>query len=134
MSETSTARRAEDRSPRGRRGPVDDVVRRALAAAVLADPGVLRVEPTLATMVRAWSAVPAPEDLVRVTSDGEVVDVVVHLAVRGDEARLVAHRVRALLRQVLTEHGLVPGTVEVSVLTFEPPAVPEAPAEPTDPG
>jgi hypothetical protein len=102
-----------------------DLVRRDVAAALLADPGVLRLEPTLATMVRAWSTAPAPEELVRVTTTDGAVDVAVHLAVQGEEARLVAHRARAVVRRLVVEHGHVPGSVEVSVLTVEPAEVPE---------
>ena len=97
-----------------------DAVRREIAQAVLADPGVLRVEPTLATVVRSWSTAPDPEDLVRLTPTGGSIDVAVHLAVQGDQARLVAHRVREAVRALLVEHGLEPGSVEVSVLTVEP--------------
>jgi len=97
-----------------------DAVRREIAQAILADPGVLRVEPTLATVVRSWSTAPDPEDLVRLTLTGGTGDVAVHLAVQGDEARLVAHRVREVVRELLVEHGLEPGSVEVSVLTVEP--------------
>lgn len=103
-----------------------DLVRRDVAAALLAEPGVLRLEPTLATMVRAWSTAPAPEELVRVTTTGGTVDVAVHLAVQGEEARLVAHRARAVVRRLVVEHGHVPGSVEVSVLTVEPAELPES--------
>ena len=103
-----------------------DLVRRDVAAALLAEPGVLRLEPTLATMVRAWSTAPAPEELVRVTTTGRTVDVAVHLAVQGEEARLVAHRARAVVRRLVADHGHVPGSVEVSILTVEPAEVQEA--------
>lgn len=97
-----------------------DAVRREVARVVLSDPGVLRVEPTLATAVRSWSTAPAPDELVRVTSVAGAVDVAVHLAVQGDQARLVAHRVRESVRELLVAHGMEPGSVEVSVLTVEP--------------
>ncbi|WP_135849621.1 hypothetical protein [Serinibacter arcticus] len=96
-----------------------DTVRGDLAAALLAEPGVLRVEPTLAGMVRAWSADPAPEDLIRIAVQDGTADVALHLAVQGLPARLVAHRVRDLVRRLLREHGLDTGSVEVSVLTVE---------------
>lgn len=96
-----------------------DVVRGELASALLAEPGVLRVEPTLAGMVRAWSADPAPEDLIRISVQGGVADVALHLAVQGLPARLVAHRVRDLVGRLLREHRLDAGSVEVSVLTVE---------------
>lgn len=96
-----------------------DVVRGELASALLGEPGVLRVEPTLAGMVRAWSADPAPEDLIRISVQGGVADVALHLAVQGLPARLVAHRVRDLVRRLLREHRLDAGSVEVSVLTVE---------------
>lgn len=121
---TTPGLRVTTRRPRttGRAGT--DVVRREVAQAILADPGVLRVEPTLATVVRSWSTAPDPEDLVRLTPTGGAVDVAVHLAVQGDEARLVAHRVREVVRGLLVEHGLEPGSVEVSVLTVEPVTTP----------
>lgn len=125
MSETSPVERMPEVQATTRPGEIDEV-RSDVAAALLADPGVLRLEPTLATMVRAWSTAPVPDDLVRVASAGGVVDVAVHLAVQGEEARLVAHRARAVVRTLLAEHGHVPGSVEVSVLTVEPAEVPEA--------
>jgi len=96
-----------------------DVVRSSVASALLAEPGVLRVEPTLAGMVRAWSADPAPEDLIRISVQGSTADVTVHLAVQGPPARLVAHRVRDLIGRLLGEHRLDAGSIEVSVLTVE---------------
>ena len=111
---------AVTRRPAGTGRAGTDAVRREVARAVLADPGVLRVEPTLATAFRSWSTAPGPDELVRVTSVGGTVDVAVHLAVQGDQARLVAHRVREAVRALLVEHGLEPGSVEVSVLTVEP--------------
>lgn len=119
MSETSPGERTPEVHSTTRPSEIDEL-RRDVAAAVLADPGVLRLEPTLATMVRAWSTAPAPDELVRLVSTGGVVDVALHLAVQGDEARLVAHRARAVVRTLLAEHGHVPGSVEVSVLTVEP--------------
>lgn len=119
MSETSPVERTPEVHSTTRPSEIDEL-RRDVAAAVLADPGVLRLEPTLATMVRAWSTTPAPDELVRLVSTGGVVDVALHLAVQGDEARLVAHRARAVVRALLAEHGHVPGSVEVSVLTVEP--------------
>lgn len=130
MPETSPVERTPDLSrtrdePTAPRPGETDVVRRDLAAALLADPAVLRLEPTLSSMVRTWSTAPTPEDLVRVVTTGGTVDVAVHLAVRGEEARLVAHRVREVVRRLLVERGHVPGSVEVSVLTVEPAEVPE---------
>lgn len=125
MSETSPVERMPEVQETTQSSEVD-VVRRDVAAALLAEPGVLRLEPTLATMVRAWSTAPAPDELVRVTTTDGTVDVAVHLAVQGEEARLVAHRARAVVRTLLAEHGHVPGSVEVSVLTVEPAEVPEA--------
>jgi len=116
MTEARTTTGADTTSPEG----VDlDVVRVELASALLAEPGVLRVEPTLAGMVRAWSADPAPKDLIRISVQDGTADVALHLAVQGLPARLVAHRVRDLVRRVLREHRLDPGSVELSVLTIE---------------
>lgn len=131
MSETSPAETTPPvgSAPDARvttRGSGVDLVRRDVASALLAEPGVLRLEPTLATMVRAWSTAPAPDELVRVTTTGGTVDVAVHLAVQGEEARLVAHRARAVVRRLVADHGHVPGSVEVSVLTVEPAEVQEA--------
>lgn len=110
----------ETRTPSTSPADVDlDVVRGELASALLGEPGVLRVEPTLAGMVRAWSADPAPEDLIRISVQGGVADVALHLAVQGLPARLVAHRVRDLVRRLLREHRLDAGSVGVSVLTVE---------------
>ena len=101
--------------------PPEDLLRRAVAETVLAEPGVLRIEPTLLGAVRALRGDQDPGGAVQVTVRAALTDVTVHLAVRADhEARLLAHRVHAAIAEVVTTHGGVPGSIDVSILAIEP--------------
>lgn len=95
----------------------------ALGGIVTATSGVLRIEPTLRGAVQAWRSGDGdePAQHLQLTVRGTMVDVAVHVAVAADhQARLLAHRLRERLRVHLTDRGLVPGTVEISILVIEP--------------
>lgn len=124
MSERATAGGSR---PEPGRGPVgstvlevgEDVVealRVQVGALVAAHPGVLRLEPTLAGVVQALRR-PAGPDGVQLVAHGRVVDVDVNLATRSDhQARATATELQEQLVALVAGHGLVPGSVEISVL------------------
>ncbi len=98
----------------------------AIKAAVLAVPGVVRLEPTLSTGGPAVLLRRGPTDGIRLLDRAGVVDVDVDIATAAAwQAREVTHHVQAGLAALLLVHGYVAGSVTVSVLTIE--AVPELP-------
>lgn len=106
--------------PDGSADPAD-VLRQRLGQLVLAHPGVLRLEPTLLGAVQGLGR-PTSLDGLRLTTRGGVVDLDVSVATRADrQARASVLELHQQLVDVVVEHGYVPGTVEISVLTIEEP-------------
>lgn len=94
----------------------------AITDAVLAVPGVVRLEPTLSTAGPGVLLHRGPTDGIRLLERAGVVDVDANIATTATcQAREVTHRVQAGLAALLTEHGYIPGSVAVSVLTIEQP-------------
>ncbi len=132
MSSSSTSTSETSTTPEGAGGtgalrePGDlelEALADALAGIVTATSGVLRIEPTLRGAVQAWRSGDGddPAQHLQLTVRGRMVDVAVHVAVTADhQARLLAHRLRERLQVHLTDQGLVPGTVEISILVIEP--------------
>jgi hypothetical protein len=82
---------------------------------------VLRLEPTLLGAVQGLGR-PSSLDGLRLTTRGHVVDLDVNVATRSDrQARASVLELHQQLLDVIVEHGYVPGTVEISVLTIEEP-------------
>lgn len=93
-----------------------DLVRQ-IAAAVGQLAGVVRLEPTLATLRSRWLPNSDAVDGVRLLRRGWTVDVDLSIAARGpDSARVTAIGVRDLVRTLVSERGLLPGRIEVTVL------------------
>lgn len=105
-------------------GQVDpsETLRQAVASTVLAHPGVLRLEPTLLGTVRGLGRRNGDgQDGVALVLNGRVVDLDVNLATRADhQARASVLALQGQLRDLVTQHGFVPGNVEISVLAIEP--------------
>ncbi|SDS92258.1 hypothetical protein SAMN04488543_2649 [Friedmanniella luteola] len=100
----------------------DDALSSSLVTAVLATPGVVRLEPTLQAALRrlGGSTGTGATGEVRVTRRGEIVDLSVDVVTEPDaQARRTAEAVRARLRTLLAEQGLQAGSVSVSVLSIE---------------
>lgn len=96
-----------------------DVLLAALAEAVLAVEGVLRLEPTLSTSGAGALLQRRPTDGVRLLDRAGVVDVDVDIATTpGCQARAVTHLVQAGIASLLPAHGYAAGSVAVSVLTI----------------
>jgi len=94
----------------------------AVASAVLAIPGVVRLQPTLSTSGPGLLIHRNPSDGIRfLTRAGTAeVDVSIATTTAACEARGVVHHVRATVADVLIAHGHRPGTIAVSVLAVEP--------------
>lgn len=106
--------------PDGSADPAE-ALRQRLGQLVLSHPGVLRLEPTLLGAVQGLAR-PTGLDGLRLTTQGRVVDLDVSLATRADrQARASVIELHRQLLDVVVEHGYVPGTVEISVLTIEEP-------------
>ncbi|GAA1846421.1 hypothetical protein GCM10009714_30530 [Microlunatus capsulatus] len=106
----------------------DDALASALVTAVLATPGVVRLEPTLQAALRRLrrdrGAGAGPPGELRLTRRGDVVDVGVDLVTAPDaQARRTAEAVRERLRSQLAASGLRVGALSVSVLSIEAGAV-----------
>ena len=98
-----------------------DGLRERLGRAVLAHPGVLRLQPTLLGTVQGLAR-PSSLDGLRLTTQGRVVDLDVNVATRADrQARASVVELQQQLRDLVVAHGYEPGTVEISVLTIEEP-------------
>ena len=96
------------------------VVLTALAEAVLAVPGVVRLEPTLSTAGPSVLLHRTPTDGIRLLARAQTAEVDVNIAtVATCQARSVTHEVQARTAQVLTTHGYPVSTVTISVLTIE---------------
>ena len=101
--------------------PGTNAVLTAVADAVLAVPGVVRLEPTLSTAGPSMLLRHRPTDGIRLLDRAGVVDVDVYLCTTAaHQARAVTHQVQAGIAGVLTAHGYTPGPVTVSVLTINP--------------
>ena len=97
----------------------------AVAEAVLAVPGVVRLEPTLSTAGPGVLLHRSPADGIRLLDRAGVVDIDVNLATTAAcQAREVTHRVRADLAALLPAHGYTTGSVAVSVLAIDPASPP----------
>lgn len=96
-----------------------DEVLPAIAAAVLAVPGVTALSPTLSSAgLRSVIHRRATDGIQLVTRTG-LVEVDVNVATAGTRsARAVAHEIRDRVGAELRSHGSIPGTIAVSVLTI----------------
>ncbi len=95
-------------------------VRRALAAAVIAVPGVVRLEPTLSTAGPRVLLRRDPTDGLHLLIRAGSAEVDVNIATSTThQARAVTHQIQASIASTLTTHGHRPGAVTVSVLTIE---------------
>lgn len=93
-------------------------VRSALASAVLAVPGVVRLEPTLSTAGPSILLRHDPADGLHLLL--RTGDVDVNLATSSShQARAVAHEVHAVVASTLALHGHQRGAVTVSILTID---------------
>ena len=98
-----------------------DVVLAGLADAVLAVPGVVRLEPTLSTSGPGVLLHRSPTDGIRLLDRAGVADVDVNIATTAAcQAREVTHHVQACITSLLPTHGYTPGSTAVSVLTIDP--------------
>jgi hypothetical protein len=92
-----------------------------LAEAVLAVPGVVRLEPTISTAGPSILLRPSPTDGIHVIDRAGVADVDISLATSAAcEARTVTHLVQTVVAKLLEVHGYTRGSVAVSVLTIHP--------------
>lgn len=95
-------------------------VRRVLATAVLAVPGVVRLEPTLSTAGPGVLLRNDPADGLHLLLRPGSADVDINIATgTAHQARAVAHQIHAVVASTLALHGHKPGAVTVSVLTIE---------------
>jgi uncharacterized alkaline shock family protein YloU len=101
------------------------------AAAAMATPGVVRLEPGLVGLITAWGRAarqrwqgldPAPADGVTVRFDGGTVTVHIDLVASGaDQVAAVGQAVqRAVTRMVAERTGVPVGSVTVSILDIDP--------------
>jgi hypothetical protein len=99
-----------------------EVLRGRVGELVAAHPGVLRLEPTLLGAVQSLAR-GGGLDGVQLVAHGRVVDLDVNVATRADhQARATALELHRQLTALVTQHGWVPGTLEISVLRIEEPA------------
>jgi hypothetical protein len=93
---------------------------RELAAELTAVPGVRRLEPSLRSTLRGMSRGGAAVDAVPVKVRAQVADVSVDIATDASRPAVdVAAEVQERIRSVLLARGVVPGQIDVSVLTVE---------------
>lgn len=86
-------------------------------------PGVARLEPTLSSAVQGLRRGGAL-DGIQLDVHGRVADLDVNLATRADhQARATALDLHEQLVALVVDHGLVPGTIEISILTVTEPGV-----------
>lgn len=103
--------------------PSFEVLLTALADAVLAVPGVARLEPTLSTAGPRVLLGHRHTDGLHVLDRSGMADVDVNLATSSDyQARTVAHEVHRTISEVLAAHGYATGSVAVSILAVIPSA------------
>lgn len=96
-----------------------DALREHVGRLVLAHPGVLRLEPTLLGAVHGLRRGTGLDGVALVTH-GRVVDLDVNLATRSShQARASVLELHDQLVDLVTQHGFVPGTIEISVLAIE---------------
>ena len=96
-----------------------DALHEHVARLVLAHPGILRLEPTLLGSMRGLGRRQGL-DGVAVSVHGRVVDLDVNVATRyTHQARASLIELHAQLVDLVTQHGFVPGTVEISVLAID---------------
>jgi len=97
------------------------VVLKALAEAVLAIPGVVRLEPTLSTTGLGLLLHQDPTDGIRLLIRAGAAEVDINIATRADcQARAVTHQVQADTARLLRAHGYQTSSTAVSVLTIVP--------------
>lgn len=97
-------------------------MRSALAAEILAAPGVLRIEPTLLGAVRSFGRPIDPGQFLHLFEREARLEVGVHVAVdSARSARDTAHDLHTLVGDVIARHGWRAGTIEIAILTIESP-------------
>ena len=105
-----------------------EVLLTALADAVLAVPGVVRLEPTLSTSGPRVLVGRHHTDGLHVLQRSGEADVDVNVATSSTyQARTVAHQVHTSIAEVLVANGYTAGSVAVSVLRINPAAPDPAP-------
>lgn len=98
-----------------------EVLRARVGEVVTGHPGVLRLEPTLLGAVQSLAR-GGGLDGVQLVTHGRVVDLDVNVATRADhQARATAMELHRQLTALVTQHGWVPGTLEISVLRIDEP-------------
>ncbi len=98
-----------------------EVLREQVGELVVAHPGVLRLEPTLLGALHGLGQ-RSSLDGIQLDVHGRIVDLDVNVATRaGYQARASLIELRRQLAALVTTHGYVPGTLEISVLTIEEP-------------
>lgn len=114
-----------------------DTLRQTAAEAVLAVPGVSKLEPTLRnalnrlhttatrlttnrTPTKTSGTTHIAAEGINITQQDTVIDIHVDIAVTPTQpAHLTAQHVQTALTQHITAHQLTPGTITVAVLTIE---------------
>jgi len=109
-----------------------DELRQAAAAAVIALPAVVRLEPTLSNALRRLHAAASAKaavdkqtaysaaDGIRLSRHGNLIDIHVDITVTTTQAaNLTAQTVHRTLRTAITAHQLTPGEITVSVLRLQ---------------
>jgi len=95
-----------------------DALHEHVGRLVLAHPGILRLEPTLLGALGRGRRTGL--DGVALSVHGRVVDLDVNVATRNThQARASLIELHAQLVDLVTRHGFVPGTVEISVLAVD---------------
>lgn len=110
-----------------------DELRRAAAAAIIALPGVVRLEPTLSNALRRLHTATVAKaatgnettysaaDGIRLTRRGDLIDIHVDITITTTPAaNLTAETVRDTLRSAIVAYRLLPGEVTVTVLKLQP--------------
>ena len=93
----------------------------AVAEAVLAVPGVARLESTLSTAGPGALLHVNITDGIRLLARAGVADVDINIATTaGHEVRAVTHHVQASVSNLLPLHGYTVGSIAVSVLSISP--------------
>lgn len=102
-----------------------EVLHEQIGQVVVAHPGVLRLEPTLLGALRGFGE-RSSLDGIQLVLHGRVIDLDVNVATRSDhQARASVLELHHQLTTLVTAHGYVPGSLEISVLAVEEPAVEE---------
>lgn len=97
-----------------------EVLLTSLADAVLAVPGVIRLEPTLSTAGPRVLLGRRHTDGLHVLQRAGSADVDLNVATSSThQARTVAHQISACITETIAAHGYTTGSVAVSVLTIK---------------